>query len=121
MLVSSEATMAETPSPGGLRNPSWQPTGCSGICPWESLALCVFYFELGPRFTLITHVAFLVFLLFDLLLIVLLDFRALLIRLVCCSVTGSPGGVGKERLCPVYVRRSADAVTVRTLMLTSGA
>lgn len=104
--------MAETPSPGGLCNPSWQPTGCSGICPWERLALCVFYFELGPHFTLITHVSFLVFLLFDLFLIILMDFRALLVRLVCCSMTSSSGGVGKKHVCPMYVRRSADAVTV---------
>lgn len=40
-LVSSQATMAETPSPGALHNPSWQPTGCSWICPWECLAVCV--------------------------------------------------------------------------------
>lgn len=36
--------------------------------------------------------------LFHLFLIVLLDFSAVLIRLVFCSMTGSPGGVGKEHV-----------------------
>lgn len=75
----------------------------------------MFYFELGPHCALITHVAFLVFLLFDLLLIVLLDFHALLVQLMCCSVTGSPGAA-MEHVCPVHVRRSADAVTAQTLL-----
>lgn len=109
--------MAETP---GLEDSAIQAgsqTAALGFAPGSAL-LFVFYFELGLHFTLITHVSFLVFLLFDLFLIVLLDFRALLIRVVCCSMTGSPGGVGKEHVCPAYVR-SADAVTVYTLMLTS--
>lgn len=78
-------------------------TAALGFAPGNAL-LFVFYFELGPHFTLITHVSFLVFLLFDLFLTVLLDFRALLIRLLCCSVTSSPERVGNERLCPAYMR-----------------
>lgn len=50
--------MAETPSPGGLCNPSWQPSGCAGICPWVCALLFVFHSELGPHFALITHVYF---------------------------------------------------------------
>lgn len=73
----------------------------------------MFYFVLGPHFTLITHDSCSVFLLFHLFLAVLLDFSAVL-RLVCCSMTGSPGGLGKERVCPVNARRSADAATVQT-------
>ena len=73
----------------------------------------MFYFVLGPHFTLITHGSFSVFVLFNLFLVVLLDFSAVL-GLVCCSMTGSPGGVGKERVCLVYVKRSTGAVTVQT-------
>lgn len=73
----------------------------------------MFYFVLGPHFTLITHDSFSVFLLFHLLLVVLLDFSAVL-RLVCSSMTDSPEGLGKERVCPVNVKRSTDAATVQT-------
>lgn len=83
-----------------------------GFAPGSALQF-VFYFVLGPHFTLITHGSFSVFVLFNLFLVVLLDFSDVL-GLVCCSMTGSPGGVGKERVCLVYVKRSTGAVTVQT-------
>lgn len=35
----------KNPSPGGLCNPSWQPTSCCGICPWECLAFCALFWH----------------------------------------------------------------------------
>lgn len=64
-----------------------------GFAPGNAL-LFVFYFELGPHFTLITHVSFFGFSSFWCV-VICLSFCALFIRLVCCSVTCSPGVGGK--------------------------
>lgn len=117
---------------GVLRgNDGWNPQ------PWRTLqsklavnwpcwdlplgALCSLCFTLGWGHILLWLLVFLFgvfFLLFDLFLIILLDSCALLFRLVCCSVTGNPGEVGRGSVSPAHVR-SADAVTAQTLTPTS--
>lgn len=81
---------------------SWQPTSCCGICPWGCPAFCVFLWAVTTFDFDYSYFFFLGFLL-DLYLFVFLDFCALFIRPVCCSVTCSPG-VGEKGTCEEHYR-----------------
>lgn len=93
-MVSSEESMVKTPSPGGLCNPKLAANQLLWDLPLGIPCFLCFPLSCGHIWLWLLIFLFLAFL-FDLCLFVFLDFCALFIRLMCCSVTCSPGVGGK--------------------------